>query len=399
MTPTTSVGKESNKTLWTLVGKDNGKAVCAGRGKKTKITLASPILVKPGSYGISLIAVGSGHAYTNGTTTNNKYKDSNLSLVLGKASNTPWATSLFSPRVWNGTICYTLGKGLFSDFSADKTSGPGPLTVQFKDTTYTSSAGGVKTWSWDFNGDNKPDSTVQNPKWTFPKTTWDATYDVTLTTTDGVNPSSKVTKKAFITVDPSDAYAVNYGTGSSNKPLPVPIEVSKNSSFYSSATGIRGFYFVAPTTFVINGFEAPNDYSPKEPMQTVMCYVLAKAPSGAYAAKAADIKFFGTAKANQVLKPAKPIVVTKGQWVGVLGACHGTAATSSFHSSARPQPWISSAVCLVRRAASSSCRPDVLGRGSPRFSASCWSSPPSRPSSPSRRAPASSRCPSRPTAP
>ena len=223
-------------------------------------------------------------------------------------------------------------KGLFSNFTADKQSGPGPLTVQFKDTTF-SSAGPVKSWAWDFDGDSKIDSNLQNPKFTYPKTGWDATYDVTLTTTDGVNPASKLTKKGFIIVDPSDAYATSFGTGSSNKPLPVPIEVSAYSSIYSAAAGIRGFYFVAPTTFIITGFEAPNDYTTKEPMQTIVCYVIAKGPTGSYAATAADVKFFGTGKSGIVMKPTSPIVVNKGDWVGVLGACHGTTATAPFRNS------------------------------------------------------------------
>ena len=217
--------------------------------------------------------------------------------------------------------------GLYSSFTSDKTEGPGPLTVQFKDTTYTSN-GPVTSWAWDFDGDSKIDSKLQNPSFTYPKTTWDATYDVSLTTTDGTNPPSKVTYKAYITVDPSNATAIDFGKGSTNKPVSSPIGQPVNTSIYSSSSGIRGFHFIAPTTFVIIGFEAPNDATPKEADQTVVCYVMPKQPASNYTATAADVKFYATAKANTILKPTKPIIVNKGEWVGVFGACHATTASS-----------------------------------------------------------------------
>jgi PKD repeat protein len=330
--PKTYIGNEANKAAWTLVGKDDGKAVCAGVGLPTKINLASAILLTPGTYGIALESVGSGNTYTNGTATNNSYKDSNLALALGAAGNVAFSGTPFTPRIWNGSIVYTLGKGIFSNFTADKTSGPGPLTVKFTDATY-SSAPPILTWAWDFNGDNKIDSKLQNPTYTFPKTTWDAQYDVTLTTTDATNGSSKVTKKAFITVDPSTPTAVNFGSGSANKPLPTPIGQPANNAHYSY-TAVRGFSFTAPTTFVINGFEAPNTYTTvKQTHQTVTCYVLKTAIAGNYTPVAADIKFHGTGPANTILKPAAPIVVNKGDWVGVIGACHLVATTSNNHNS------------------------------------------------------------------
>jgi PKD repeat protein len=233
-------------------------------------------------------------------------------------------------------VSWLPAKGLYSSFDADKTSGPSPLTVQFTDKTY-SSAGPVKTWAWDLDGDSKIDSRLQNPKFTYPKAGFDAQYDVTLTTTDGTHPASKQTVKAFITVDPSDAFAVNFGSGSTNKPVQTPVEVSPYSSTYSSSGATRGMYFQAPTQFVITGFEAPNTYTTtKQTHQTVTCYVIAKRPpeyASVHTPVAADIKFHGTGPSNTVLKPAKPIVVAKGQWVCLLGACHELAATTSNRNS------------------------------------------------------------------
>ncbi len=263
-------------------------------------------------------------------------------------SRSTWTTKSNRIQTWNSStsatgsvgpytaiveVTWLPAKGLYSNFAADKTSGPGPLTVQFTDKTFTSSKGGVKSWAWDFNGDNKIDSTVQNPKWTFPKTTWDATYDVALTTTDGVFPTSKKTEKAFITVDPSTALAVNYGAGSTSTPIPTPIVLPTYKRTFSSTLSVRGFHFIAPTTLVITGFKAPNTYSTKQTNQTVTCYVLAKAPSSGYSPKAADIRFHGTGKANAVLKATKAIVVLKGQWVAILGSTHGSAANSLFRNS------------------------------------------------------------------
>ena len=334
--PKTYVGNETNKSAWTLVGQDDGKAVSAGRGQRTKINLATPILLTPGTYGMALEAVGSGHAYTNGTATNNSYKDSNLALQLGAATNVPFTGSPFTPRIWNGSIIYTLGKGIFASFTADKTSGPGPLTVQFKDTTY-SSAPPILTWAWDFDGDNKIDSKVQNPSFTYPKTTWDATYDVTLTVTDATNGQSKLTKKAFITVDPSNATAVDFGAGSTNKPLPGPIKLPNFSSLYTS-TAIRGLYFQAPGPIVITGLRVPQDHSLAN--QTVSLYVMAARPpaySATYTTTAADQKFFtSTAKANALIQLAPPVVVKKGEWVGVLGGGYSGSGTTVSTSYATP---------------------------------------------------------------
>ncbi len=48
-------------------------------------------------------------------------------------------------------------------FSGTPTSGLDPLTVQFSD----QSTGGVTTWSWDFQDDGVPDSTIRNPSFVY----------------------------------------------------------------------------------------------------------------------------------------------------------------------------------------------------------------------------------------
>ncbi len=330
--PTTSVGKETTKSLWKLVGQDDGKAKAAGRNAKTLINLKAPIILTPGSYGMAIEAIGSGHAYTNGTTTNNKYSNTDMSLVLGKASNVAFTGGLFSPRVWNGSFIYTNATGLYSDFTGTPVSGKSPLSVQFTDTTYTSNTR-VVSWAWDFNGDTVIDSRVQNPKFVFAATGFDKTFDVTLTTIDNKALKSTVTKKAFITVNPSNATAVDFGAGSTNKPINAAVKMSKYSYTYAYLY-TRGYYFQAPTLMVINGFRVPNEK--KLAQQSVLCYTTTAAlpayPS-TYSVKAADVKFFAEKqKAGVILKPTSPIVIKKGTWVGILGACHAANSTTMNNS-------------------------------------------------------------------
>ena len=230
-------------------------------------------------------------------------------------------------------ITWVPAKGLFSSFTATPTSGPEPLKVQFTDTTFTSNPP-VKTWAWDLNGDNTIDSRLQNPTFTYPKTGWDAKYNVTLTTTDGTNPASKLTKKGFITVDPHPvATAVNYGFASTTKAvspsgpfMPIPTF----SRTYTDTRGFpRGFYFQAPVTFIVTGFHVPNEA--KHTLQTVAFYLLSKKPpefASEVIPKAAELKYYGLdQKADTLLKPKAPIVVKKGDWVCVLGTNHEPAQT------------------------------------------------------------------------
>jgi PKD domain/TadE-like protein len=79
-----------------------------------------------------------------------------------------------------------------ANFTADQTSGPAPLTVQFTDT----STGNITSWLWDF-GDGTATSTQQNPSHDY---TVAGTYDVTLTV-DGPDGSNSRTKPGYITVN------------------------------------------------------------------------------------------------------------------------------------------------------------------------------------------------------
>ncbi len=229
-------------------------------------------------------------------------------------------------------ISWIPAKGLYSSFRAKPTEGNSPLVVQYTDTTYTS-AGPITSWAWDLDGDSKIDSKLQNPSFTYVAKGWDQYFSVSLTTTDATHKPSTVTYKNFIRVNPSTATAVDYGNGSTNKPAPSPIGMPDYTYTYSAAAGVRGYFFVAPTMFIVNGFEAPNTFVPPEADQTITCIVVPTPPTAAFTPTAAQVRFHATGKANMILRPTKPIIVNKGEWFGILGACHAPTAASPLRNS------------------------------------------------------------------
>jgi PKD repeat protein len=71
------------------------------------------------------------------------------------------------------------------NFTADKYSGPAPLTVKFFD----ASSNSPLTWAWDFNNDGTVDSTIQNPTFTYNAI---GSYDVKLTVTNAAGTFFKL---------------------------------------------------------------------------------------------------------------------------------------------------------------------------------------------------------------
>ena len=136
-TPGTYVGNESNPAVWTLVAVDDGMAVSRFLGNPTSIQFASPAILPPGTTGVALVAVGSAHAYTVGSGTNQNYTSvgGGLILDLGSASNTPFGGSPFIPRVWNGELCNSGLTGLvvpFCDPNENNSTGvPTVMTANF----------------------------------------------------------------------------------------------------------------------------------------------------------------------------------------------------------------------------------------------------------------------------
>jgi PKD repeat protein len=82
-----------------------------------------------------------------------------------------------------------------AQFSADRTSGPAPLTVSFSDL----SVGNPTSWEWDFDNDGVIDATSQNPTFTYPKS---GTYTVKMLVSKTGSSDTEV-KTAYITVGTS----------------------------------------------------------------------------------------------------------------------------------------------------------------------------------------------------
>ncbi|AKB31855.1 cell surface protein [Methanosarcina siciliae HI350] len=100
-----------------------------------------------------------------------------------------------------------------ADFEANTTTGPVPLTVQFKD----KSENNPTAWEWDFNSDGKTDSTEQNPVYTY-KTA--GTYSVTLNSINGT-AMGNTTKTNYITVGELPVAAFNMSPQEGYSPLTV----------------------------------------------------------------------------------------------------------------------------------------------------------------------------------
>ncbi|MBK9386398.1 MAG: PKD domain-containing protein [Planctomycetes bacterium] len=227
ITPTTYVGKTAQQAQWTQVGADNGLALTAGANLPTTVNLLSPFLLNPGAYGMCLVHRGAGSSYTNGNGANQAYSDSFLSLALGQSQSGYFTGSPINARVWNGAICYNPAAGLFANFSATPTSGATPLNVSFTDTTYTSDPNGVQTWAWDLDGDSIVDSNAQNPSFTY---TVCGPYNVTLTVTDTLHPSSTRTKSNFIFADPQLVVTANFSAAPNAGAAPLTVNFTDTSA-------------------------------------------------------------------------------------------------------------------------------------------------------------------------
>jgi PKD repeat protein len=85
----------------------------------------------------------------------------------------------------NAILTLTYQSDIVANFTADKTNGITPLTVQFTDQSTNATS-----WSWDFNNDGIIDSTSQNPTWTY---TSSGNYTVKLTVTGpgGIDAETK----------------------------------------------------------------------------------------------------------------------------------------------------------------------------------------------------------------
>ncbi|MCK9580324.1 MAG: PKD domain-containing protein [Methanoregula sp.] len=103
----------------------------------------------------------------------------------------------------------TVTNALTPDFTANQTSGIGPLAVRFTD---NSTGSGITRWAWDFNNDGTIDSTEQDPVCVYNQP---GEYTVNLTLGAATGPAW-IKKPEFITVTtgiPRARFGVNRTTG------------------------------------------------------------------------------------------------------------------------------------------------------------------------------------------
>jgi PKD repeat protein len=167
-----------------------------------EVQLASPFLYDPNQGDLCIDVDVPGTSWGGGSLRT-------LASVTAAGVPTPQARRVFASSMYpnaNGVdqnilvmqLEYLPAAGLYSGFSANVTSGPNPLAVQFTDNTYTSDPNGVTSWAWDLNGDGITDSNQQNPTFTYSSC---GSFNVSLTTTDGTHAPSTLTRTAYINTD------------------------------------------------------------------------------------------------------------------------------------------------------------------------------------------------------
>lgn len=107
----TSSGFQESLAGWTLVSSGLGNSAGINNPSEFDVTDFS---LGVGVTGISIVSSSSWrHHYTNGNGSNQFYRNSDLSLTFGSAMNVPFVSreQVFSPRVWNGTIQYSVSSG------------------------------------------------------------------------------------------------------------------------------------------------------------------------------------------------------------------------------------------------------------------------------------------------
>ena len=105
---TTFVGKETNPALWTLLGSATLTSTNPA-GTPTVVEIGGLTIAGNETVGIYWTTTASGVDYTNGPL--GVFENAELRFEdRGTGNGYPFG-SIFSPRVWNGTICYEIGSG------------------------------------------------------------------------------------------------------------------------------------------------------------------------------------------------------------------------------------------------------------------------------------------------
>ena len=150
----TYVGNETNSSAWTLLGSET--VTSSGSNTMTEVNISGLTLSPSESKGLYVTVTG-GQAmnYTNGTST---WSDGTLFIDLdpGVGKSYPFA-STFSPRQWNGTICYGTSPTSSTSLSiaateADKEEGNSGNTAFTFTVTRSGNVSGATTVDYDVTG-------------------------------------------------------------------------------------------------------------------------------------------------------------------------------------------------------------------------------------------------------
>ena len=137
----TYVGNETNAGAWTLVSTGSGESNTTGT--PSDVILDTALNLTSGTtYAMALVLDAThSHRYTNGDGSNQNFSDSNISISLGAASNAPFTGTVFSPRVFNGTLNYFVGSPPSTTIDFDCSN----LGDNLIEVTATDSSGNVST--------------------------------------------------------------------------------------------------------------------------------------------------------------------------------------------------------------------------------------------------------------
>lgn len=115
--PTTYLNNIANTSLWTIVA--SAPVTVQAVGTPTTGVLSTPFALGPGNYGVAMQSQGFNWEYTNGVTctsttvpgscSNSLFSNAELTLRGGAAQNAFLTNPAFTPRVFNGSIHYTIG--------------------------------------------------------------------------------------------------------------------------------------------------------------------------------------------------------------------------------------------------------------------------------------------------
>jgi len=171
---------------------------------------------------------------------NNAYYNQYAGVIFATSGNTVYGVP-FTDRFGTGPVvdsvshnnhsvlCWVLGieppltNGVLADFTANPTSGPAPLAVQFTDSSTASAPSTITNWSWDF-GDGSS-STAQSPSHTYNNA---GTYMTTLTVTGSQGGSSS--KSHVVVVGNSSAPVANFTANPTSGLAPLAVQFTDTST-------------------------------------------------------------------------------------------------------------------------------------------------------------------------